>query len=823
MVTKLSDLKPQPSRLPDLPKAPHALCEQCPYKANQMVVGRGPETASIALVGDGPGSSELRSGRPIAGDGGNLLMSMLDNAGISMSEVYITNAILCDRKYDKKPAPEAIEACRPRLLAELESRKFETIVTLGAEAAYAVTGRKLKITADRGKRIGNVMPTLHPNYVYTPAGSRFAAHMLADLIRSVEEPTEVPPITYDVVEDEVGWSKVLSAMHDKNYEGMAVYDLETTSLQPHTGEILCVVLMFDVGHAFIVTPNLPQWKEKLSNIFNNYRFTWYGHNLQFDNGYLLSHGIQPPSEFIDTMLISYAVDERTGIHGLKDLAQRILGVDDWSAGLDELMKNLRTEWKTKKTKATKAGQQPPPEPNYGDIPRDVLFEYAAKDVVYNGLIVKPLQRRLNQMEKGQSLYDTIFRPTSKLLTSIELHGFRVDIALLKEATRQYEQMNDEIERELAALAGSRTFNPRSPDQVAHVLFNKFKLTPVEFTPKGKPSTSKDVIETLAGSVDKNTPEGRFLSLMLDSRALTKVIGTYFGNIWAEVQTGGGRVHPRLNMHATTTGRLTGGVWLTLPREEKNRFASIIRYLVIADEGHVICASDYDQAELRVVTIEAKDELYRKVFINGEDPHAATTDLLFGTDWRTKPNPKEWRQIGKMTNFLILYGGGPSKLAQSANIDIGLATQAINTYFLKHPAIKKYFDNIMEGVIKNGYVESFFGRRRRFELQTEQNFDFIRREACNMPIQATANDLNLLAASQVNSRHNVLLVMHDSIETQLPEAQAEEFAEEISRTMSDVARVHYSDYVPFTADYGIGGSWGEAESGEPFNFEKIKEG
>jgi DNA polymerase len=152
-------------------------CEGCPLyeRATQTVFGEGPAAARVMMVGEQPGDSEDRQGRPFIGAAGKLLDRALDEAGVDRSLVYVTNAVKHfkwiergKRRIHQKPNASEIAACRPWLEAEIEAVKPRAIVCLGATAAQALLGRAFRVTADRGKFFdtplaAGVMATVHPS------------------------------------------------------------------------------------------------------------------------------------------------------------------------------------------------------------------------------------------------------------------------------------------------------------------------------------------------------------------------------------------------------------------------------------------------------------------------------------------------------------------------------------------------------------------------------------------------------------------------------------------------------------------------------------
>ena len=132
---------------------------------------------SIMLIGEQPGDSEDKEGRPFVGPAGQLLDKCLEEAGIDRRAVYVTNTVKHFKweprgklRIHKKPNMKEIHACRPWLEAELETVKPKLIVCLGAVASQSLLGSSLKITKVHGKvqqveGLPPIIATLHPSAI----------------------------------------------------------------------------------------------------------------------------------------------------------------------------------------------------------------------------------------------------------------------------------------------------------------------------------------------------------------------------------------------------------------------------------------------------------------------------------------------------------------------------------------------------------------------------------------------------------------------------------------------------------------------------------
>ena len=168
--------------------------------AAQAVLGEGPEGAAIAIVGEQPGDREDVEGRPFVGPAGQLLTRALEEAGIERGAAYLTNAVKHfkfvargKRRLHQSPTAGEVKHYRWWLMRELAFVRPRLVVTLGATAALALTGRSVSVLRERGPMdFGewNGFVTVHPSYLLRlPAGEeaeRAYRDFVADLRRARE-------------------------------------------------------------------------------------------------------------------------------------------------------------------------------------------------------------------------------------------------------------------------------------------------------------------------------------------------------------------------------------------------------------------------------------------------------------------------------------------------------------------------------------------------------------------------------------------------------------------------------------------------------------
>ncbi|HET8601359.1 MAG TPA: UdgX family uracil-DNA binding protein [Segeticoccus sp.] len=166
--------------------------------ATQVVFSSGSAHARIVMVGEEPGDAEDLAGEPFVGPAGKLLRRAIEEAGIAMEEVYLTNAIKHfsfvqrgKRRIHRKPDLAQMVACRPWLEAELRYVDPDLTVLLGASAARQVLGPGIKVTQQRGQVLTRettlgerrFIPTVHPSSILRARERRHDAYaaFVADL------------------------------------------------------------------------------------------------------------------------------------------------------------------------------------------------------------------------------------------------------------------------------------------------------------------------------------------------------------------------------------------------------------------------------------------------------------------------------------------------------------------------------------------------------------------------------------------------------------------------------------------------------------------
>lgn len=161
-------------------------CNRCNLRSGCLgvVFGEGSLTSPVMFIGEGPGAAEDEQGRPFVGRAGQVLDSLLIEAGFRREDVYITNIVKCRPPGNRTPTYDEMMFCLPALTAQIEVLHPRVLVLLGAAATQALLDRRAKITKVRGQWFEKdgllLMPTLHPAYLLRSPSKRQLA--LTDLL-----------------------------------------------------------------------------------------------------------------------------------------------------------------------------------------------------------------------------------------------------------------------------------------------------------------------------------------------------------------------------------------------------------------------------------------------------------------------------------------------------------------------------------------------------------------------------------------------------------------------------------------------------------------
>lgn len=415
-------------------------------------------------------------------------------------------------------------------------------------------------------------------------------------------------------------------------------------------------------------------------------------------------------------------------------------------------------------------------------------------------------QRAEMKETGaDKVWERFERPLIPVLRDMERTGVLVDIPYLKKLSKELQTEKVKIEKKMETLV-RHSFNPASPSQLAVILFEELGL-PTKGIKRGKTGYS-----TAASELEKLEGTHEIISLIGEHREIAKLLSTYV-DVLPTLVDADGRVHTTFNQAVAATGRLSSSDPNMQNIPIRTELGRKIRHAFIAPRGMTLLACDYSQIELRVVAAMSGDAKMLAAFRAGEDIHAATASAIWKVPLERVTSDQ--RRKAKAINFGILYGQGPHGLARVTGLSFAEAKDFIAAYYEAHPGVQRFLEKTKKEAVKNGYVETLFGRRRPIP-DIVSNIPYLRaaaeRMAINMPVQGTATGdlikLALIALAKelpgVSSKTRMLLQVHDEVLFEVPTKDVKKVASAVKEIMETVE----SFGCPIEVDAKAGQNWEE---------------
>ena len=407
----------------------------------------------------------------------------------------------------------------------------------------------------------------------------------------------------------------------------------------------------------------------------------------------------------------------------------------------------------------------------------------------------------NNSQIARVAYEFDF-PVIWALFQMEKRGMKLDDTLLKQMGDELAAEVGELEQQMYSMTGYE-FNASSPAQLSEVLFTKLQL-PTAGIKKGKTGYSTGQKE-----LDKLRGQHPIIELIERYRELTKLISTYIEAL-PKLMATDGRIHTTFNQDVTSTGRLSS----TNPNLQnipvRTELGRKIRQAFVPSDGKVFVGADYSQFELRLAAVLAGDEKLIEDFNSDVDIHAKTAAETYGIS--IDEVSKSQRRAAKVINFGVLYGMSPHGLAAATGMSFTEAKKFIDHYFEVRKPIRQYLDKILTQAREQGFVETYFGRRRPTPDVKSSNFmvrSSAERAAMNMPIQGTEADLMKLAMIRLEDKlsglADAILQVHDSILVECKPEDVQKVSEIMKAEMEGVCP---ELPIKLKVDVGTGANWGE---------------
>ena len=385
---------------------------------------------------------------------------------------------------------------------------------------------------------------------------------------------------------------------------------------------------------------------------------------------------------------------------------------------------------------------------------------AAKEAIYNLPKVKKFTKLYNQSK--------IEKYIAKLEEEIENLDPRVDKRKIQSREQNIANIRAGVFTTKKALELIRPVSLGSSVDLPQLMYSEegFNFEVIKRNDSGKPSTDEETLTNLRLTVKKpDSPKAVFLDSLLELRGLEKMYKTYIEG-WHEKTQDDDRLHGRFLIHGTTSGRLSSAE----PNAQQIPKTSVdpnIKKQLVAPKGTLYIASDFSQAELRIMAHLSGDETYLNAFNSGQDPHLAIAATKYHVPYEealkiyedeNHPDHKIWkvrRKQAKQIAFGLIYGIGAKLLAvKLSDPKSGIivtpeeAQKEMDIFFGQHPKLKTFLKKQEKFLRKNGYLVSLFGRKRRLpQIYSSDRGEeaYALRLALNFPCQSAASDMCLFGS------------------------------------------------------------------------------
>ena len=736
------------------------------------VLLEGPTTAEIMIIGDAPAEIDERTGRPLMGNAGVILDSLLREAGTSRAECLITtiardkppgNSISFFFEDSKctKPKQYWID-CLEALKVEIENYKPNIIIALGPIAMHYLTGNT-GINAFRGYITESslvpgqkVITAIHPKQIQIEY--KFAFQTVMDFRKAINNSK-----TRDLVEDNRQLLIATTANEFCDYLDFLTYDhkevvgfdIETTQ-QAHVS-ILGVAESSQRAMSFnLLRGKMPKLQAdmeekvwfKLAKLCAEKEIIMQ--NGAYDSAVLWHHNNIYCENFNrDIMMAAHSCWPETP-RSLGFLASICLNVPPWKHTSSET----------------------PELYNAADACNTVgIWEVLELEMAKMGV------RHTHDFEVSQV----------KVANMLQLQGIKIDIVKQKELIVSTTAKIHSCENELFERVGKR-INYGSPKQLQSLLYVDMGL-PAQYK-RRKNSNDPQTITAGNEALTK-------LSRMTNNPTLTKIIELKKAQkllTFLDISVSpNGTVHTCYNITGATMAREDKGTVLDDEESYKSfgrwsSSASIIlpfgsgnlqnippeaRKMYYAGDGKVFVQADYKQAEAVVVAYLIGDEKLKKLFKdsfgqtaeycdeNNLDVHKWTASDMFNVP--LQDITPEQRKVGKTIRHANNYSAGPGVLAAKLGIQMKDAKKLMDIYHMKCPQLRAWQSRIQDELRQDRCLTNLLGRKHRF---LERWGDDLFRSAYSFKPQSTVGDLLnealIILDEDYGNGFDITLQLHDAI-------------------------------------------------------------
>ena len=575
----------------------------------------------------------------------------------------------------------------------------------------------------------------------------------ANIIHKAQYPVFIPQI-----------QAFLNSLHQ--YPSLTC-DIEAFSLNPFEAGIGSIAFAWNKheGGSFLVdwiknpddSPVMEGYKQHnkaikslLKHFFINYKGNLKYHNSTYDLKVLILELFMSHPQDYEGMLYGLEVMTRD-IDDTKVIAYLALNTTaELSLGLKDLGHEYAGDYAESDIK------------NIRLIPQESLLKYNLTDCLTTWFVFDKYYPVMLQ-DSQQHIYETLMKPSLKILIQMELVGMPIDTKRVLEVEQELEQLKAMYLLNLANSASVQTcqkviqlkeltainsklktkqhgldkvadyvFNPNSGNHLIELLYNVMLLPVLDLTATKLPSSSGDTLEKLTN----HTTDPHYLEVLNALIGLSKVekILTSFIPSFKQAMLKGdglGWLHANFNLNGTVSGRLSCSKPNLQQIPSGSDFGKLIKSCFKAPKGWVFAGADFASLEDRINTLLTKDTNKLKVYTDGYDGHCLRAAYYFKipvdvnnvaeVNAIKKTHPKE-RQDSKAPTFALTYMGTWATLMKNCGFSEQLSKEIETNYHELYKESDAWAKDKLDLCCKQGYIDVAFGLRIRTPLLARSVLD-----------------------------------------------------------------------------------------------------
>lgn len=425
------------------------------------------------------------------------------------------------------------------------------------------------------------------------------------------------------------------------------------------------------------------------------------------------------------------------------------------------------------------------------IDDETYLRYSGADAIYTYRLAAILGRFITESKLGD-LYERERRFAS-IVHAMECRGFSLNERHARDTATMLDDDVAAIRLELDANWG--LCSPNSPGEVVSALTRHGVAWPSpddqpdHYTPKGKPSAARHVLESL---------DHPLAAALLDYRAEHKALVGCVRPLLAATGSDG-RVHPSFKTLGAVTGRMSCKQPNLQQMPKRRGTAERMRACLQAGEGLVIVSADLSQIEYRVAASLSKDEQMLAAYRDDADLHVRAAELIFQT---TSPTGAQ-RTLAKTAGFGKIYGAGAATMARQTGTSTAAAQRVIDAYDENFVGLSSWSHALIDDVVAQlddsgaATVTTRYGR----SIPVDPDRPYA---AVNYVCQSTARDVLVDWVFALESTAGLMAIIHDELVFEIDPREADDLKHSLEAAATRVEL----DGVPVLADAGVGGrDWG----------------